>query len=67
MKDAELTLDSPGITLKTCIYCSHRAVCAIYDAFMDADISANDFNVLTPGYDDRIYEVLADNCFKFAW
>ena len=67
MKDIETNLNGPGINAKTCIYCSHRAVCAIYDAFMDADISANDYDVLTPGYDYRIYEVLADNCFKFAW
>ena len=58
---------SPGLNVKNCPYCSHRIVCAVYDAFMDADIKASDFNILSPGCDDRIYEVIAAFCSQFTW
>jgi hypothetical protein len=60
-------LKSPEINMKSCVYCIHHKVCAVYDAFMDADIVANDYAVLAIGYDDRVYEVLADSCSQFAW
>jgi len=48
-----------------CPYCKHRRVCAVYDTSMNADIKAGDFNTLNPGCDDKVYEVLAQNCSEW--
>jgi hypothetical protein len=61
--DTEKTVDRGTIIYtNSCTFCCHGKTCAIYDAFMDADIIANDYNVLSPGYDDLVYQVLASNC-----
>jgi len=52
--------------MKVCYNCTHRAVCGIYDEFLDSVYAVQDYGQLERDFEDRIFLVIAEQCKSYV-